>query len=71
MRSVLLERSILDIFRDIVYFPYITKIIGAYLHVAATKPHPDDLETALKELPKEVAEASNRKGLLSLAPSAL
>lgn len=40
MRSILLERSILDIFRDIVYFPYITKIIGAYLRVAATKPNP-------------------------------
>jgi hypothetical protein len=40
LRSILLERSILDIFRDIVYFPYITKIVSAYLRIAATKPHP-------------------------------
>lgn len=40
LRSLLLERSILDIFRDVVYFPYITKIISAYLRIAATKPHP-------------------------------
>lgn len=39
-RTVLLERSILDIFRDLVYFPYVTRVIGAYLRIAATKPHP-------------------------------
>jgi hypothetical protein len=39
-RTVLLQRSFLDIFRDLVYFPYITKVIAAYLKIAATKPHP-------------------------------
>lgn len=68
-RTVLLERSILDIFRDLVYFPYVTKVIGAYLRIAATKPHPEQLQEVIKELPKEVMEASNKKGLLSLAPA--
>ena len=40
VRTILLERSILDIFRDLVYFPYVTKVISAYLKIAATKPHP-------------------------------
>jgi quinol monooxygenase YgiN len=66
---VLLERSILDLFRDLVYFPYVTKIISAYIRIAATKPHPQQLQEVIKELPTEVVEASNRKGLLSLAPS--
>ena len=39
-RKILLERSIMDIYRDLVYFPTITKIIGAFIRGAVTKPDP-------------------------------
>lgn len=67
----MLERSILDIFRDMVYFPYVTKIIGVFLRIAAAKPDPQEVPNLFKELPKEVSEAVNSKGLLSLAPAAV
>lgn len=69
MRAILLERSLLDIFRDLVYFPYITKIIGFFLSIATLKPNPEELPSLMKNLPKEVAEISTRKGLLSLTPA--
>lgn len=28
---------------DVIYFPYVSKIIGAYLHIAAAKPHPEEI----------------------------
>lgn len=68
-RSLLLERSLLDVFRDLVYFPYVTKVLGAYIHIAAAKPSPEQVQEVFKDLPREVSELSNRKGLLSLAPS--
>lgn len=69
LRMILLERSVLDIFRDLVYFPYITRIIGTFLQIATMKPHPEQVPDIVKTLPKEVSEISNRKGLLSLTPS--
>jgi hypothetical protein len=71
VRTILLERSLLDIFRDLVYFPYVTRIIGFFVTVATVKPDPGMLPELLKELPKEVADVSNRKGLLSLTPAAV
>ncbi len=68
-RSLLLERSFLDVFRDLVYFPYVTKILGAYIKIAAAKPNPEQVQEVFKDLPKEIADLSNKKGLLSLAPS--
>jgi hypothetical protein len=71
LRKILLERSILDIFRDIIYFPYLTKIIGTFLTIATYKPHPNAVPELIGNLPPEVGKFSSKKGLLSLAPSAL
>lgn len=54
MRALLLERSLLDIFRDAVYFPYITKIIATFASIATYKPHPDRVPELIRHLPKEV-----------------
>lgn len=43
LREVLLKRSIFDIYRDQVYYPYFTKIIEAFVKGAISKPHPDKL----------------------------
>lgn len=71
VRSLLLERSLLDIFRDLVYFPYVTRIIATFVSIATMKPHPATVPEMLKALPKEVGEVAMRKGLLSLAPAIL
>jgi len=71
LRALLLERSLLDIFRDLVYFPYITKIVGFFLSIAVLKPSPEMLPEMLKDLPKEVSDIANKKGLLSLTPEAV
>ena len=55
MRAILLERSVLDIFRDLVYFPYVTKIIAIFLQIATLKPNPDQVPDIIKSLPKEVS----------------
>lgn len=39
-KDVLTKRSFYDIYRDQVYYPYFTKIIGVFLKGAVTKPHP-------------------------------
>ena len=43
MRTLLLERSLMDIFRDLVYFPYITKVIGTFFRIAIKKPDPTQI----------------------------
>lgn len=43
MQKTLLNRSIFDIYRDLVYYPIITKVIGAFVKGAVTKPHPEQL----------------------------
>ena len=48
LRAILLERSLLDIFRDIVYFPVIVKIIAKFISIATLKPHPEDVPDLLK-----------------------
>ena len=67
----MLERSLLDIFRDIVYFPYVTTIIATFVRIATYKPHPAQVPEIVRVLPKEVVDVATRKGLLSLTPSAL
>ena len=57
--------------KDIVYFPYVTRIIGAYLKVAVGKPDPERVSEIFHELPREIGAVSNTKGILSLAPSAV
>ena len=47
-RKILLERSIMDIYRDIIYFPTITRIIGAFIHGAVAKPHPQQIDGAFE-----------------------
>ena len=54
IRSLLLERSLLDLFQDIVYFPYVTRIIATFFSIATMKPHPETVPDILKGLPKEV-----------------
>jgi hypothetical protein len=44
LKKLLLERSIYDLYRDQVYYPYITKIIGALGKGAISKPHPEQLD---------------------------
>jgi len=43
LQNTLLNRSIFDIYRDLVYYPMITKIVGAFVKGAVSKPHPDQL----------------------------
>lgn len=43
LQTTLLHRSIFDIYRDLVYYPMITKIVGAFVKGAISKPHPDEL----------------------------
>jgi hypothetical protein len=33
----------MDIFRDLLYFPTISKIIGAFIQAAVSKPAPSEL----------------------------
>jgi hypothetical protein len=40
LREILLKRSIYDIYRDQVYYPYITRIAGTFIRGAVSKPHP-------------------------------
>lgn len=40
LKDLLLRRSIYDIYRDQVYYPYFTKIIGVFIKGAISKPHP-------------------------------
>jgi hypothetical protein len=40
IQEVLLKRSIFDLYRDQVYYPYITKIISTFIKGAIAKPHP-------------------------------
>jgi vacuolar-type H+-ATPase subunit I/STV1 len=40
MNALLFKKSIFDIYSDIIYFPVITKVIGAFLRPAISKPHP-------------------------------
>jgi hypothetical protein len=42
-RKALTEKSLLDIYRDLIYFPRITKIIGAFLKGAISKPPPEKI----------------------------
>ena len=50
-KQLLTEKSILDVYRDLVYFPKVTKIIGAFVRGAISKPHPDKLHEEFDELP--------------------
>jgi hypothetical protein len=38
--DLLYKKSIFDVYSDIIYFPVITKIIGAFLKPMISKPHP-------------------------------
>lgn len=38
IQTILLERSILDIFSDMVYFPIVAKTIGAFIRTIIVKP---------------------------------
>lgn len=68
MRDALLNRSLFDIYRDLVYFPYATKIIGAFVKGAIQKPPPDQIHELFSELPDSVNDFINTKGILHLAP---
>ena len=70
-KKILLERSLLDIFRDIIYFPYVTTIIATFIRIAVYKPHPEQVPQFVRMLPKEVLETASQKGLLSLTPYAV
>ena len=50
-KKLLTEKSILDVYRDLVYFPKAIKIAGAFLKGAIAKPHPDDIHEVFDELP--------------------
>ena len=41
MQALFLNRSILDVYRDVVYFPLVTKVIGAFIKGAVQKPPPE------------------------------
>lgn len=68
-RKALTEKSLLDIYRDLIYFPRITKIIGAFLKGAISKPPPEKIHDLFQDLPESVKKTINTKGLLHLAPS--
>lgn len=68
MQKTLLNRSIFDIYRDLVYYPIITKVIGAFVKGAVTKPHPEQLPQLFEDLPEGVKKAIFTKGILHLAP---
>ena len=68
LKKVLLERSFYDIYRDQVYYPYFTKIIGVFVKGAVSKPHPEELDNMMESLPENVKNAIYTKGILHLAP---
>ena len=39
-KKLLTEKSIFDVYRDLVYYPKVTKIIGAFVKGAVAKPPP-------------------------------
>lgn len=45
-KQLLTEKSIFDIYRDLIYFPKVAKIVGAFVKGAISKPHPDQLHEA-------------------------
>lgn len=61
----------MDIYRDLIYFPKVTKIIGAFLRGAITKPHPEQINEVFEEVDSGFVKAINTKGILHLAPSKL
>ena len=67
-KNTLLNRSIFDIYRDLIYFPYVTRIIGAFIKGAVSKPPPEELPRLFESLPQNVQDAIHTKGLLHLAP---
>ena len=69
IRTLLLEKSIIDIYSNIVYIPYISKILGAFVHAFMVKPKPEDLRSSFKDLDEDIQDKIATKGLLSLAPS--
>jgi len=66
-----LKRSLYDIYRDQVYYPYVTKIAGTFIRGAISKPDPEKLDEMISELPEEIKNAIYTKGVLKLAPEKL
>jgi hypothetical protein len=68
IQEILLKRSIFDLYRDQVYYPYITKIISTFIKGVISKPHPEKLNELFDELPEDFRNVINTKGLLKLTP---
>lgn len=68
IRAVLLSKSILDIYCDLVYFPLISLIIKAFAKPLITHPTPDKIFSSFSDLPPHIRDAIATKGILHLAP---
>jgi hypothetical protein len=69
VRRILLEKSLLDVWSDIVYFPSISKIIGAFVRTVVVKPPPEKIHEEFEHLSPNFQRILKTKGLLHLAPS--